>query len=107
MRNVPCSFSDNFTSSQRPASFQTDLQDDSVRTCDLTANDPMWYLDQNICERGAAVSDFSFPPLDVECWLNPCWGIQSLSLLSVGFLLALQSNPAFTAVNMEDSGWNQ
>jgi hypothetical protein len=67
----------------------------------------MWYLDQNICERGIAASDFSFPPLDMECWLNPCWGIQNLSLPNVGFFPALQSNPAFTAVNMEDSGWNQ
>lgn len=104
MRNVPCSFSE---SPQRPASFQTDLQDNSVRTYDPTANDPMWYLDQNICERGAAVSDFSFPPLHVESWLNPCWSIQNLSLPNVGLLPALQSNSAFTAVNVEDSVWSQ
>jgi hypothetical protein len=107
MRNVPCSFSDNFTSSQRPALFQTDLQDDSVGTYDPTANDPTWYLDRNICERGAAVSDFSFPPLDLDFWLNPCWSIQNLSLPNVGLLPALQSNSAFTAVNMEDSRWSQ
>jgi hypothetical protein len=104
MRNLPCSFSE---SPQRPASFQMDLQDDSVRTYDPTANDPMWYLDQNICERGAAVSDFSFPPLHVESWINPCWSIQNLSLPNVGLLPALQSNSAFTAVNMEDSVWSQ
>ncbi|PVH69407.1 hypothetical protein DL98DRAFT_522208 [Cadophora sp. DSE1049] len=104
MRNVPCSFSE---SPQRPTSFQTDLQDDSVRTYDPTANDPMWYLDQNICQRGAVVSDFSFPPLDVESWLNPCWSIQNLSLPNVGLLPALQSNSAFTAVYMEDSAWSQ
>jgi hypothetical protein len=60
-----------------------------------------------MCERGATVSDFSFPPLDLEFWLNPCWSIHNLSLPNVGLLPALQSNSAFTAVNMVDSGWNQ
>ncbi|PVH67457.1 hypothetical protein DL98DRAFT_475656 [Cadophora sp. DSE1049] len=104
MRNVPCSFSESL---QRTTSFQTDLQDDSARTYDPTVNDPMWYLDQNICERGAVVSDFSSPPLHVESWLNPCWSIQNLSFPNIGLLPALQSNSAFTAVNMEDSLWSQ
>jgi hypothetical protein len=72
MCNVPCSFSDNFTSSQRPALFQTDLYDDSVGTYDPTANDLMWYLNRNICEREAAVSDFLFPSLNLDFWLNLC-----------------------------------
>ncbi|KAH8650344.1 hypothetical protein BGZ60DRAFT_437108 [Tricladium varicosporioides] len=99
--------SDNFTSSQRPAPFQTDLRGDSVGTYSPTVNDHMWYLDQNICDRGAAVSDFSFPPLDLDFWLNPCWSMQNLSLPIVGILPTLQSNSAFTAVNKKDSGWNQ
>jgi hypothetical protein len=107
MRNVPCSFSDNFTSSQRPALIQTDLQDNSVEAYDPTANDPIWCLDRNVCERRAAVSDFSFSPLDLEFWSNACWSIQNLSLPNVGVLPALQPNSAFTTVNMEDYGWNQ
>ncbi|KAH8650255.1 hypothetical protein BGZ60DRAFT_569572 [Tricladium varicosporioides] len=106
MRNVSCSFSENFTSSQCPASFQTDPQGDSFRTYDPTANNPMWYLNQNICEGGVAVSDFSFPPLDLDFWFNPCWSIQNLSLPNVGLFPTLQSN-SFIAVNMEDSEWSQ
>ena len=93
MRNVPCSFSE---SPQSPASFQTDLQNDSVRAYDPTANDLMWYLDQNVCERG------SFSPFHVESWLDPCWSIQNLSFPNVAPLPDLQSNSAFTVVNMED-----
>ncbi|KAH7418687.1 hypothetical protein BKA64DRAFT_654994 [Cadophora sp. MPI-SDFR-AT-0126] len=104
MRNAPCSFSQGL---ERTTSFQTNIQDDSARTYNPTVNDPMWYLGQNICERGVVILDFSVPPLHVESWLNPCWSIQNLPFSNIGLIPALQSNSAITSVSMEYSWWSE